>query len=276
MIRYKKSHLKKSPVNTSIDLKSEPSFEKLKWIRAWFSCLDHEYHSATKKLIEDAFVYRMSSRSSVFKDAFIKEIRCASLMFRLSIDMRDVETGESVCCPRKKYVQQHWDSHKIRPINKPVHIEITLPENHILKTIYFPGHVISRCLCSSVLTKVDKKHMKRLYRLYIHGLYDKHNNTDRAHVDRLYGILIHGSPLRIKGGLRISKVKGCLNKLMLVYESALLIQNFPKTVNARIEERNLAQSVANKLRMEPDNLFDPEFSTVRKKMLRIDDSLFKL
>ena len=270
-------HLKNSPVNTSIDLKSEPEFEKLKWIRAWFKCLDHEYHSATKKLIEDAFVYRKSSRSSVFKDVFFKEIRCAALMFRLDVDVRDVETGESVCCPRKKYVafmDSSFFPHS-RAINKPVDIYITLPENHILKTIYFPGHVISRCLCSSVLTTVDRRHMKRLYRLYINGLYDKNNLTDRAHVDRLYGILIHGSSLRIKGGLRISKVKGCLNKLMLVYESALLIQNFPKTVNARIEERNLAQSVANKLRMEPDNLFDPEFSKMRKRMLNIDDSCFK-
>ena len=33
---------------------------------------------------------------------------------------------------------------------------------------------------------------------------------------------------------------------------------------------------ANDLRSIPDNLFDPEFSLVRKKLLNIDDSCFKL
>lgn len=36
-----------------------------------------------------------------------------------------------------------------------------------------------------------------------------------------------------------------------------------------------AKNISNKLRMKPHNLFDPEFSCLRKKILKIDDSRFK-
>ena len=37
----------------------------------------------------------------------------------------------------------------------------------------------------------------------------------------------------------------------------------------------LAKIFSNKLRAEPDNLFHPEFSIMRKKLLKIDDSRFR-
>ena len=37
-----------------------------------------------------------------------------------------------------------------------------------------------------------------------------------------------------------------------------------------------AKNISNKLRMKPHNLFDPEFSGLRKKILKIDDSRFNL
>jgi len=78
-------------------------------------------------------------------------------------------------------------------------------------------------------------------------------------------------PLRIKGGLRIGKIKGAFYKLMLIYESALRI----RWLFDNVKKKNEAKCIVNNLRMEPDNLFDPEFSTMRKKMMNIDDSLFK-
>ena len=37
----------------------------------------------------------------------------------------------------------------------------------------------------------------------------------------------------------------------------------------------MSKNLVNKLRTEPDNLFDTEFSNTRKRMLKIDDSRFK-
>ena len=52
----------------------------------------------------------------------------------------------------------------------------------------------------------------------------------------------------------------------LLYNNAVIIQCFIRVSYSKKE--------ANDLRSIPDNLFDPEFSLVRKKMFNIDDSCF--
>jgi cytohesin len=50
------------------------------------------------------------------------------------------------------------------------------------------------------------------------------------------------------------------------YISSKKIQSFFRII--------MAKNIVNRLRMEPTNLFDPEFSIMRKSMLKIDDSWF--
>ena len=53
-----------------------------------------------------------------------------------------------------------------------------------------------------------------------------------------------------------------------LYNNAIIIQCFLRV--------SYSKKKANHLRFIPDNLFDPEFSLIRKKMFNIDDSCFKL
>ena len=66
------------------------------------------------------------------------------------------------------------------------------------------------------------------------------------------------------------KMYGMIEKIeeRLLYNNAVRIQCFIRI--------SLSKKKANDLRSIPNNLFDPEFSLVRKKLLNIDDSCFKL
>jgi len=63
-----------------------------------------------------------------------------------------------------------------------------------------------------------------------------------------------------------NKIKEYEEKLL--YNDVVIIQCFTRI--------SLSKKKANDLRSIPDNLFDPEFSLIRKKMFNIDDSCFKL
>lgn len=252
------------PVNTPVclDFPSET-------ISAWFSCLKHiyhthKYHEATQNLIKDAIVNGRSFRENVGKNRFFNEIQNAVRMFRLNLQVRDVESGISLCCPLKTFHSGYT--------NKPVNVEITLPDNYVLKTIDFYGHVLHVCPCKSVLDIYEREFLRECYVLYKEKRYKKPDNLYMStKMNAIYDKIINVSPLRIKGGLRIGKIKGAFYKLMLIYESALRI----RWLFDNVKKKNEAKCIVNKLRMEPDNLFDPEFSTMRKKMMNIDDSLFK-
>ena len=62
----------------------------------------------------------------------------------------------------------------------------------------------------------------------------------------------------------IEKYKNEIEKLL--YKYVVIIQCFIRI--------SLSKKKSNDLRSIPDNLFDPEFSLVRKKLLNIDDSCF--
>jgi hypothetical protein len=53
---------------------------------------------------------------------------------------------------------------------------------------------------------------------------------------------------------------------MILYEKATMIQCFFRVTMSKI--------LVNRLRSEPENLFDPDFSNKRKRILKIDDSRF--
>jgi len=60
--------------------------------------------------------------------------------------------------------------------------------------------------------------------------------------------------------------KGEIMNLFEKFDKSTTIQCFVRTA--------MAKDISNKRRAEPDNLFDPEFSSKRKKLLNIDDSRF--
>ena len=279
---YIESLVKKHPINPPIDFPPVNTPVCLDFphntINAWFSCLKHiyhthKYHEATQNLIKDAIVNGRSFRENVGKNCFFNEIQNAVRMFRLNIEVRDVESGISLCCPLKysSHCRDLFSYPRNREFNKFVNIEITLPENYVLKTIDFYGHVLHSCPCKSMLDVLERECLRECYVLYKNRSYKKHEYSYNQCILSILNKILNVSPLRIKGGLRIGNIKGAFYKLMLIYESALRIQWLFGT----IKERDVAKGVCNSLRMEPDNLFDPEFSTMRKKMMNIDDSLFK-
>ena len=75
-------------------------------------------------------------------------------------------------------------------------------------------------------------------------------------------------------GIKANQYHYCNKKVTKLFEAffeknekATTIQCFLRTM--------MAKNVSNKRRVEPDQLFDPDFSTRRKKLLKIDDSLFR-
>lgn len=271
---YIEALVKKHPINPPIDFPPVNTPVCLDFpsetVSAWFSCLKHiyythKYHQATQNLIKDAIVNGRSFRGNVGKNCFFNEIQNAVRMFRLNLEVRDVESGISLCCPIKTYHSRH------RLCNQFVNIEITLPDNYVLKTIDFYGHVLHVCPCKSILDGLERECLSECYVLYKNKSYKKHEYSYNKYMLSILSKILNLFPLRIKGGLRIGKIKGAFYKLMLIYESALRI----RWLFDNVKKKNEAKCIVNNLRMEPDNLFDPEFSTMRKKMMNIDDSLFK-
>ena len=137
------SILKKCTINTPIDMNTESS----EWIKAWFSCLNHRYHMATRKLIKDCFINGRSSRSNIGKEKFFKEIHNAARMFRLKLIVKR-KNGEIVChVPKIMNYSAICSSYY--PQTELVDIELIKPENHVLKTIDFYSHVLIKCPCKS-------------------------------------------------------------------------------------------------------------------------------
>ena len=119
------SFLKKCAINTPIDMGTESS----EWIKAWFSCLNHSYHMATRKLIEDCFINGRSSRSNIGKEVFFKEIHNAARMFRRKI----------VC--------------HVPKIILPTFSYGSYSENH-----YFSSHALMKCLMfDHTIDHINKK-----------------------------------------------------------------------------------------------------------------------
>ena len=143
MVPIYTSFLKKCAINTPIDMGTESS----EWIKAWFSCLNHSYHMATRKLIEDCFINGRSSRSNIGKEVFFKEIHNAARMFRLKLIVK-CKNGKIVCHV-PKFIQRCAISSSYYPVTVLVDIELIKPENHVLKTIDFSSHVLIKCPCKS-------------------------------------------------------------------------------------------------------------------------------
>ena len=59
-----------------------------------------------------------------------------------------------------------------------------------------------------------------------------------------------------------------IKEYIKLYKASTKIQDFFKVI--------VAKNTTSKLRMEPRNLFDTEFSDRRKIILKIDDSRFKI
>ena len=137
------SFLKKCAINTPIDMGTESS----EWIKAWFSCLNHSYHMATRKLIEDCFINGRSSRSNIGKEVFFKEIHNAARMFRLKLIVKS-KNGKIVCHV-PKIMRYNAMALMYYTETELVDIELIKPENHVLKTIDFSSHVLIKCPCKS-------------------------------------------------------------------------------------------------------------------------------
>lgn len=144
-----KTYLLNCPINTHIDIGVPSETHVLKWIRAWFDCLKYEYHISTRKLIEDCFLHGKSHRQKIGKKVFFKEIQNAARIFRLKLDVREAESDRSVCHLSDNMKYSACSMSLYRDGTIPVNIEITLPDNHVLKTIDFSRHVLVNCHCKS-------------------------------------------------------------------------------------------------------------------------------
>ena len=93
--------------------------------------------------------------------------------------------------------------------------------------------------------------------------------------------------LRFFEKLTVGETRYCFNQLRdagpeLHPDTMLLLYNkLYYVIDGRYAEKIqsffriiMAKNVANRLRVEPDNLFEPEFSDRRKFLLKIDDSRF--
>lgn len=87
-------------------------------------------------------------------------------MFRLQLSVKRSDNGNSVC-----HIPVIWHYSAIgscyyKKTTEPVDIEITKPENHLLKTIDFYSHVLIKCPCKShesesgMMFKEDVLHRK--------------------------------------------------------------------------------------------------------------------
>ncbi len=245
-------YLKNSPIGTHV-----PFDHPFETVRAWFFCLKYKYHDETKKIIEDVFVngesYHEGFPGRKFPEyRLFSEIQSASIMFKLNLEVRDVETNQIVCHPGKvpeKTQTSRW-------IHSFFNVKITLPENHLLRTIDFDKHVLHKCPCKSKLTSLEREIMDEIYTI----------KKLKLVIGRgLLYKLLNEPPFRI-GGIRISSMDNMHDKLILINESAFSIQGFFKIIRAK--------NITNSMRMYPDHLFDPEFSVSRKRKLGIDDSMF--
>lgn len=243
-----------TPLNKDFLFKTERRLRCV--INTWFSFLKHDYHYATKQLIIDAFINGKSFRADVGKPIFFKEIYNAVNMFRLDLLVR--KGGNIVSVPKqgKRLVFGCPCCANSRIWNECVNIEISVPDNHVLKTIHFPGHT----LIDPCNTYVSERKLMNLEEIRTKKIIKMEFND----MQRLYTKVIDIGPLN---GLKIKKTKGISNKLNLINKSAYIIQS--------LFMNNKAKKISNKLRMEPDNLFHIEFSEMRKRILKIDDSSFK-
>lgn len=112
---------------------------------------------------------------------------------------------------------------------------------------------------------VDKKNE------YEHGNKALHIAVKCGHFEIVKLLIESGANIRAenargKSAMDISRDMK-ISTFMKEYEKATAIQYFVRVT--------MSKFLANKLRMDPENLFGSEFSTMRKRMLKIDDSHFK-
>ena len=98
-----------------------------------------------------------------------------------------------------------------------------------------------------------------------------HHASWSCHLEIVKLLVENGADIEAKNNFGVKPVDLAYDAKIITffkeYEKAIIIQSFFRII--------VSKSLANKLRSEPDNLFDPEFSKMRKRMLKIDDSCFK-